>query len=166
MDSLVVSPSLPLAIRTCFRGYSWPIRSNEPGHESPTPGSVPDFRSRYLSPVIERQRHSPDISRLLQFYTAVQRILRSDEHNPSRRSLIGQVDMNRDFRASAQPNCGCDQYSMQVNDDGHTLARKTPRALFDCDYHFERDASTSSGITKLRGGHGWKDTCSGQPLKA
>jgi hypothetical protein len=54
------------------------------------------------------------------------------------------VDMNRDFRSSAQTNCGCDQCTMQVNQDSHALTRQTPRTLFDCDYHSKRDASTSS----------------------
>src|SRR5580704_10723618 len=107
---------------------------NEPWRCRPL-GSEPDFRSRYLFPVTGRQWYSPNVSRLLQFDTAVQQILRIDVHNPSRGLLVSQVDMNRDFRSSAQPDFGCDQCSMQVNDDSHALTRKNPRALFDCNDH-------------------------------
>ena len=59
----------------------------------------------------------------IKFDPAAQRVLRIDIDNPSRSSLIRQVDVNRYSHSTAQPNCGCDQCSVKVDDDGLAIAR-------------------------------------------
>jgi hypothetical protein len=63
------------------------------------------------------------------------RVLRIDIDNPSRSTLIRQVDVNRDSHSTAQPNCGCDQCSVKVDDDGLAIARQTLSATLNRDYH-------------------------------
>jgi hypothetical protein len=84
---------------------------------------MPGLQGRYLFPVVERHGHAPDVSWLIKFDPAVQRVLRIDIDNPSRSTLIRQVDVNRDSHSTTQPNCGCDQCSVKVDDDGLALAR-------------------------------------------
>jgi len=120
-----------------------------------------------LFPVVGRQRHSPNVSWLIKFDPAVQRVLRIDIDNPSRSTLIRQVDANRDSHSTAQSDCGYDQRSMKVDDDGLAIARSTPSFTLNRDQHLERDTSTSSGLAKCRwGGHEGKDTCGIESMKA
>jgi hypothetical protein len=49
---------------------------------------------RVCCPVIGRQRHSPNVSWLIKFNPAVPRVLGIDIDNPSRSTLIRQVDVN------------------------------------------------------------------------
>ena len=86
---------------------------------------MPDPQGRCLFPIIRRQRHSPNVSWLIKFDPAVQRVLRIDIDNLSRSARIRQVDVNRDSHSATQPDCGCDQCSMEVDDDGLALARPT-----------------------------------------
>ena len=123
---------------------------------------MPDLQGRCLFLVIGRQRHSPNVSWLIKFDPAMQRVSRIDVDNPSRSTLIRQVDVNRDFHSTTQPNCGRDQCSLKVDDNGLAIARPTFSATtFDGDKHLERDTSASSGLAKCRrGGHERKDTLS------
>ncbi len=89
---------------------------------------TPSLQVRCLFPVVRRHAHAPDVSWLIQFDPAVQRVLRIDIDNPSRSMLIRQVDVNRDSHSTTQPNCGCDQCSMKADDDGLALARPAPSA--------------------------------------
>src|ERR1019366_6094779 len=61
----------------------------------------------------------------IQFDPAVQRVLRIDVDNPSRSTLIRQVDVNRDSHPTTQPNCGRDQCSVKVDDDSLAFARQS-----------------------------------------
>src|ERR1035437_8872980 len=118
-------------------------------------GSTPRFQDRGFVPVIGRHGHAPNVSWLIKFDPAVQRVLRIDIDNPSRSTLIRQVDVNRDSHPTTQPNCGCDQCSVKVDDDGLALARPALSAtLNNRDNYLERDTSTSTGIMKRPcGGH-------------
>jgi hypothetical protein len=93
---------------------------------SPRPLSHPSHRAA---------RHSPNVSWLSKFDPAEQRVLRIDINNPSCSTLIRQVDANRDSHSTTQPNCGCDQRSVKVDDDGLALACPTLSATRDGDYH-------------------------------
>ena len=86
---------------------------------------MPGLQGRYLFPVVERHGHAPDVSWLIKFDPAVQRVLRIDIDNPSRSTLIRQVDVNRDSHSTTQPNCGCDQCSVKVDDDSLAFARQS-----------------------------------------
>src|ERR1019366_563359 len=94
-------------------------------------GSTPGLQDRGLVPVIGRHGHAPDVSWLIQFDPAVQQVLRIDIDNPSRSTLIRQVDLNRDSHSAAQPNCGCDQCSVKVDDDGLAIASPTLSATLN-----------------------------------
>ncbi len=96
---------------------------------------TPGFQDRGLVPVIGRHGNAPDVSWLIKFDPAVQRVLRIDIDNPSRRTLIRQVDVNRDSHSTAQPNRGCDQCSVKVDDDGLAIARPRLRATLNRDNH-------------------------------
>jgi hypothetical protein len=89
------------------------------------------LQDRGLVPVIGQHGHAPDVSWLIKFDPAAQRVLRIDIDNPSRSTLVRLVDVNRDSHPTAQPNCGCDQCSVEVDDDGLALARPTPSAALD-----------------------------------
>ena len=93
------------------------------------------LQDRGLVPVIRRHGHAPDVSWLIKFDPAVQWVLSIDIDNPSRRTLIRQVDVNRDSHPTTQPNCGCDQSSMKVDDDGLALAGPTLSATLNRDNH-------------------------------
>ena len=109
---------------------------------------TPGFQDRGLVPVIGRHGHAPDVSWLIKFDPAVQRVLRIDIDNPSRSTLVRQVDVNRDSHSIAQPNRGCDQCSVKVDDDGLAVARPALSAILNRDNHLQRDTSTSSGLMK------------------
>ena len=113
------------------------------------------LRCRCLFPVVGRQRHSPNVSRLIKFDPAVQRVLRIDINYPGPGSLVRQVDVHRDSHPRPQPDCRSDQCSMDVDDDSLSVAGPTPRIILKRDNHLQRDTSTASGIPKCRlRGHG------------
>src|ERR1051326_1459416 len=58
-----------------------------------------------------RQRHSPDVSRLIEFNTAVGGLLWIDIHDPSRSISICQIDMHLDFHVNAERDGGRNQFS-------------------------------------------------------
>src|ERR1035437_6191955 len=92
-------------------------------------------QERGLVPVIGRHGHAPDVSWLIKFDPAAQRVLRIDIDNPSRSPLVRQVDMNRDSHSTTQPVCGCDQCYVKVDDDGLAIARPTPSTTLNRDNH-------------------------------
>ena len=77
-------------------------------------GSTPSFRGHFLFPVIKRQRHSPNVSWLIKFDPAMQPVSRIDVDNPSCSTLTRQVDVDRDFHSTTQPNCGRDKRSVKA----------------------------------------------------
>src|ERR1035437_2972560 len=91
----------------------------------PVADLVLGLQDRGLVPVIGRHGHAPNVPWFIQFDPAVQRVLRIDIDNPSRSTLIRQVDVNRDSHPTAQPNCGCDQCSVKVDDDSLAFARQS-----------------------------------------
>jgi len=93
------------------------------------------LQDRGLVPVIGRHGHAPDVLWLIKFDPAVQRVLRIDIDNPSRSTLIRQVDVNRDSYSIAQPNRGCDQCSVKVDDDGLAIARPRLSTTLNRDNH-------------------------------
>ena len=96
---------------------------------------APGFQDRGLVPVIGRHGHAPDVSWLIKFDPAVQRVLRIDIDNPSRSTLIRQVDVNRDSHSTAQANRGCEQCSVKVDDDGLAIASPTFSPTLNRDNH-------------------------------
>jgi len=94
---------------------------------------MPGLQGRCLFPVVGRQRHSPNVLWLSKFDPALQRILRFDINYRGRSTLIRQIDMDRDLHSRGQPNRGCHQRSVKVNDDGLALARPTLSAILDGD---------------------------------
>ena len=70
------------------------------------PSLMPGLQGCRLVPVIGWQRHSPNVSRLVEFNPAVQRVLRIDIDNPSRSALIRHVNVYRDSCSRAQSNGG------------------------------------------------------------
>src|ERR1035437_7316655 len=94
-------------------------------------GSVSGLQGRCLGPVVREQRDSPNVSWLIKFDPALQRVLRIDIDTPSRSTLVRQVDVNRDSHSTTQPNCGCDQCSVKVDDDGLALASPTLSATLN-----------------------------------
>ncbi len=153
-DCAKLSLSQPLALAVC--GQAQPRSSyaaqrvvEQCGHEARRSTSLtPGFQDRDLVPVIGRHGHAPDVSWLIKFDPAVQRVLRIDIDNPSRSTLVRQVDVNRDSYSIAQPNRGCDQCSVTVDHDGLAVARPALTALLNRDNHLQRDTSTSSGLMK------------------
>ena len=88
-----------------------------------------------FSPIARRQGHSPNVSWLLQFDPAVQQVLRIDIDNPSRSTLVRQIDMNRDSKAQAQFDCGCDHCTVKADDDGLPIAGLTLSTTLNSDCH-------------------------------
>src|SRR5208282_3951684 len=109
---------------------------------------TPGLQDRGLVPVIGRHWHAPDVSWLIEFDPAAQRVLRIDIDNPSPSTLVRQVDVNRDSYSIAQPNRGCDQGSVKIDDDGLAVARPALTAILNRDNHLQRDTSASSGLMK------------------
>jgi hypothetical protein len=109
-------------------------------------------------PVIGRQRHSPNVSRFIEFDSAMQRVFRIDINDASCSTLVRYVDVNRDSHSGAQPNCTCDQCSLKIDDDGLALTRPSLSTTLNRDPHLKRDTSASSGFVKRRyGRHERKD---------
>ena len=54
---------------------------------------MPGLQGRRLFPVFGRQRHSPNVSRLIKFDPTVQRVLWIDVDNASLSTLVRQVDV-------------------------------------------------------------------------
>jgi len=102
----------------------------------------------FFLPIIGRQRHSPNIPWLIQFDPAVLRILRVDINNASRSPLVRHVDLYRNSHPRSQPDCGCDQCSLKMDDYGLAIARPSLRATLDGDYHLQWDPSAASGFMK------------------
>jgi hypothetical protein len=118
-------------------------------------GSTPltvGLRGRGLAPIIGQHGNAPNVSRLIKFDPTVHRVGRININNPSRSTLVRQVDMNRNSHSSAQPNGGCDQCSVKVDGDGLAVAPAAPRFTLHRKNHLQRDAGTSSGLVKRRRG--------------
>jgi hypothetical protein len=58
------------------------------------------LQDRGLVPVVRRQGHSPNVSRLIECDPAVQRVLGIDIDNPSPGTLIRQVGVNPDSHSN------------------------------------------------------------------
>ena len=58
------------------------------------------LQDRVLVPVIGRHRNAPDVSWLIKFDPAVQRVRGIDIDNPSRSASIRQISDNRDFHSN------------------------------------------------------------------
>jgi hypothetical protein len=78
----------------------------------------------------------------------MQGVLRIDIHNPSRSTLVCQVDMNRDFRSHAELSCRCYQRAMQTNDERLAIVRPTLSPSLHCDRHLYRNTSAASRFIK------------------
>ena len=61
---------------------------------------MPDLQGPCPFPVVGRQRHSPNVSRLVKFDPAAQLVSRINVNNASRSTLIRQLDVNRDSHSS------------------------------------------------------------------
>lgn len=111
--------------------------------------------------------HTPNILRLIQFDPAVQRVLGVDRYDPSSSTLARHVDLYRNSHPRSQPDCGCDQCSLKIDDYGLAIARPRLRATLYGDYDLQWYPSAASGLAKSRrGGHERKDTCGGQPMNS
>jgi hypothetical protein len=123
---------LPRHFGRCFSGFS------------------SGFRVHSLIPVIWWQRYSPNVSRLIEFDPAVQRVLRVDVNYASGNTLICQVDVNRDSHSGAQHNPACDQCSLKIDDDGFAIAGPSLTDTFDGNYYLQWNPSASSVFTEGR----------------
>ena len=122
---------------------------------------MPSLRCRCLFPVVGRQRHSPNVLRLIKFDPAVQRVLRIDINYPSPGSLVRQVDVYRDSHSRSQPDFRSDQCSMDVDDDSLCLAGPAQIIILKRDHNLQRDTSTASVFPKRRLRQSGKDTHGG-----
>jgi hypothetical protein len=92
--------------------------------------------------------YSPDVSRLIKFDPAVQRVLRIDINNPSGNTLIRYVDVNRDAHSAAQCNPGSDQCSLKIDDDGLSFTRPSLGTALHGNSHPQGNPSASSRFMK------------------
>jgi len=97
----------------------------------------------FFVPVLGRQGYTPNILRLIQFNTVLQRVSRIDVDNASIGTLARQVDVDRNSHPKSQVKRGQNQRPMQVHHNGLTITREAPIATFHCDCHPERNTRTS-----------------------
>jgi hypothetical protein len=78
----------------------------------------------------------PNVSWLIEFDTAVQRVATINVDNASGSTLVRQINVNPNFHPCPQFGCACDQCTVQVDGDGLAIARRTVIARQHGNYHF------------------------------
>jgi hypothetical protein len=92
-----------------------------------------------VAPIIRWQRHSPNISRLVEFDSAVERLLWIDINHSRRSTFIGQVDMNYDAHADTERDRRRNQGTMKIHDNGFAFTNQLFRRAPNVDDDSQRN---------------------------